>query len=174
MKMEGGREILDDIKAIINAGIPVMGHLGYTPQSVNLFGGHKAQGKTSGTAVKILEDALMLQKAGVFSIVFECVPHKLARLVSSRLDIPVIGIGSGSGCDGQVLVTPDMIGLFRDFTPRHAKKFADMGSAIEQASRDYIAQVRDQVFPTPDNSYKISDEILEEANEAFGRISDKI
>ena len=136
------------------------GHLGYTPQSINIFGGHKAQGKTYESAVRILEDALELQKAGVFSIVLECVPYKLAALISGKLDIPVIGIGSGSGCDGQVLVTPDMLGLFRDFTPKHSKVFVQMGNAFEDATRMYIDEVRNGVFPTIENSFKIEEEVI--------------
>ena len=121
VKLEGGEEIIEDVKAIISAGIPVIGHLGYTPQSVNIFGGHKAQGKDLDTAKRIYRDALLLQKAGVFSIVLECVPYRVAEFISKRLDIPTIGIGSGSDCDGQVLVIQDLTGMFRDFTPKHVK-----------------------------------------------------
>ncbi|MCX7843074.1 MAG: 3-methyl-2-oxobutanoate hydroxymethyltransferase [Clostridia bacterium] len=160
VKLEGGQEIQDDVKAIVNAGIPVMGHLGYTPQSVNLFGGHKAQGKSLETARRIYRDALLLQQAGVFAIVLECVPYKLASFISSRLDVPTIGIGSGAGCDGQVLVTPDMLGIFRDFSPKHSKKYVDMGSAMEQAVKAYISEVRDCAFPTEKNSFTVEDEII--------------
>ena len=160
VKLEGGEEVLEDVKAIISAGIPVMGHLGYTPQSVNLFGGHKAQGKTMDTAQKILKDALLLQKAGVFSIVLECVPYKLAALVSRRLDIPTISIGSGPGCDGQILVTPDIMGMFRDFTPKHTKKYVDMGNSLEEAAKCYISEVTSGVFPTEKNSFIVDDEII--------------
>lgn len=160
IKLEGGRELVEDIKAVINAGIPVIGHLGYTPQSINVFGGHKAQGKTYETAVKIYEDALLLQEAGVFSIVLECVPHKLATFISKRLDIPTIGIGSGAGCDGQVLVTPDILGMFRDFSPKHAKVFVDMGKAYDDAAKNYVNEVKAGVFPAFENTFKIDEEII--------------
>ena len=161
IKLEGGREVVDEIKAIIRAGIPVMGHLGYTPQSINIFGGHKAQGKTMETARRIFEDAIILQEAGVFAIVLECVPYKLAAFITERLDIPTIGIGSGMGCDGQILVTPDIIGLFRDFSPRHSKKYADFGNALEHAVKEYINEVKSGVFPTEKNSFTMDDDIIE-------------
>ena len=165
VKLEGGEEILDSVEAIINAGIPVMGHLGYTPQSVNLFGGHKAQGKTLATAKKIYKDAVLLQEAGAFSIVLECVPYKLASLISQRLDIPTISIGAGPFCDGQVLVTQDMVGMFRDFTPKHVKKYADMGTVLEGAVKYFITEVYEGSFPTEMNSFIIDDEIINELNE---------
>lgn len=168
VKLEGGREIVEDVRAILNAGIPVMGHLGYTPQSVNVFGGHRAQGKTFEIAEKILEDALLLQEAGVFSLVLECVPYRLAEYITGKLDIPVIGIGSGAGCDGQVLVTPDMLGLFRDFTPKHVKKYLDMGGAYEEAARKYMEEVRGGIFPTPQNSFILDDDILEKLDAKSG------
>jgi 3-methyl-2-oxobutanoate hydroxymethyltransferase len=161
VKLEGGREVVEDVKAILNAGIPVMGHLGYTPQSVNVFGGHKAQGKTFEVAEKILKDALLLQEAGIFSLVLECVPYKLAAYITKKLDISVISIGSGADCDGQVLVTPDLIGLFRDFTPKHVKKYADMGTAYDEAVRKYIEEVRGGIFPTPQNSFILDDDIID-------------
>lgn len=161
VKLEGGKNVVDDIKAIISAGIPVMGHLGYTPQSINLFGGHKAQGKTLDKAEEILEDALILQEAGVFSIVLECVPFKLAAFISERLSIPTIGIGSGVGCDGQVLVTPDIIGLFRDFSPKHSKKYIDFGEQLEEVVKKYIEEVNKGVFPTNSNSFIIKEDIIE-------------
>lgn len=161
VKLEGGREVVEDVKAILNAGIPVMGHLGYTPQSVNVFGGHKAQGKTFEAAERILEDALLLQEAGIFSLVLECVPYKLAAYITKKLDISVISIGSGADCDGQVLVTPDLLGLFRDFTPKHVKKYADMGAAYDEAVRKYIEEVRGGIFPTPQNSFILDDDIID-------------
>jgi len=162
VKLEGGQQVVEDIKAIISAGIPVMGHLGYTPQSINIFGGHKAQGKTLETARKIYKDALLLQEAGVFSVVLECVPYKLAAFISSRLDIPVIGIGSGAGCDGQVLVAHDILGVYRDFSPKHSKKYADVGDIMKKAATDYINETKSGVFPTEKNSFIIDDEILEQ------------
>lgn len=158
IKLEGGRGIIEDIKAIISAGIPVMGHLGYTPQSINLFGGHKAQGKTVKTARSIVEDAMLLQEAGVFSIVLECVPFRLAELISKRLDIPVIGIGSGSSCDGQVLVVHDILGL-GSFLPKHAKVYGNIGEMTGKAVKNYIEEVAAGTFPTQSNSFIIGDDV---------------
>jgi 3-methyl-2-oxobutanoate hydroxymethyltransferase len=160
VKLEGGKAIVEDVKAIISAGIPVMGHLGYTPQSINLFGGHKAQGKTIDTARKIAEDARLLQEAGVFSIVLECVPFRLAGLISKTLDIPVIGIGSGSGCDGQVLVIHDVLGL-GGFTPKHAKVYANAAELYSGAAGQYISEVRAGSFPTEKNSFILDQEVYE-------------
>ena len=161
VKLEGGIEVVDTVKSIINAGIPVMGHLGYTPQSVNVFGGHKAQGKTIQTAIKLYEDALRLQEAGVFAIVLECVPYKVAEFITNRLDIPTIGIGAGNGCNGQVLVTPDLVGLFTDFTPRHNKKYMDLGNTLKEAVGLYIDEVRDKAFPTEKNSFLVDDVVMD-------------
>ncbi len=165
VKLEGGLDIIDDVKAIIRAGIPVMGHLGYTPQSVNVFGGHKAQGKTYDTSKNILNDALALQEAGAYSVVLECVPYLLAGYIISKLDIPVIGIGSGPYCDGQVLVTPDIMGLFRDFTPKHSKIYQNMGDAYENAVKSYISEVGSGVFPTNKNSFIMDEAILARVKE---------
>lgn len=161
IKLEGGEEVVEDIKAIIRAGIPVMGHLGYTPQSINIFGGHKAQGKTFETAKKIYKDALLLQEAGVFAIVLECVPYKLAKFITEKLEIPTIGIGSGAMCDGQVLVIHDIIGMFRDFVPRHTKRYADVGEVLENSVKSYIKDVTEGVFPTEKNSFTVEDEVIE-------------
>jgi len=161
VKIEGGQEIIEDVKSIIHSGIPVMGHLGYTPQSVNVFGGHKSQGKTFETAKKIYKDALLLQEAGVYAIVLECVPYKVAEFISSKLDIPTIGIGSGAMCDGQVLVVHDIIGMFRDFTPRHIKRYVDMGDALENSVKSYISDVTVGSFPTEKNSFTVEDNIVE-------------
>ncbi|OPZ88158.1 MAG: 3-methyl-2-oxobutanoate hydroxymethyltransferase [Firmicutes bacterium ADurb.Bin419] len=161
VKLEGGEGVIEDVKAIIRAGIPVMGHLGYTPQSVNVFGGHKAQGKTIETAKKIYKDALLLQEAGAFAIVLECVPHKVATYISGKLNIPTIGIGSGAMCDGQVLVVHDIIGMFRDFTPKHTKRYVDMGTALESSVKGYIKDVIGGSFPTEKNSFTVEDEVIE-------------
>ena len=160
VKMEGGSEIVEDVKAIIRAGIPVMGHLGYTPQSINIFGGHKAQGKTLDVARKLYQDAMALQEAGVFGITLECVPYRVAALISQKLKVPTIGIGSGPDCDGQVLVTPDVLGLFRDFTPKHVKKYMDLGSAYDTAVKSYIQEVQGGVFPTEKNSFIVDDQVV--------------
>jgi len=161
VKLEGGEEVIEDVKAIIRAGIPVMGHLGYTPQSVNIFGGHKAQGKTIETAKKIYKDALLLQEAGAFAVVLECVPYKVAEFITGKLDIPTIGIGSGAKCDGQVLVMHDIIGMFRDFTSRHTKRYMDMGSALESSVKSYISDVMEGSFPTEKNFFTVEDEVIE-------------
>jgi 3-methyl-2-oxobutanoate hydroxymethyltransferase len=161
VKLEGGESVTGDIKAIICAGIPVMGHIGYTPQSINLFGGHKAQGKTIETAENIIKDAMALQKAGVFAIVLECIPYRLAKLVTDMLDIPTIGIGAGPDCDGQVLVINDVLGMEKDTVKKHAKKYTDIGIAIEGAVKSYIEEVGQGIFPTEKNSFNIENNIIE-------------
>ena len=168
VKLEGGREVADKIKAIIAAGIPVMGHLGLTPQSVNLLGGFKVQGKDYERAKRILEDALILQEAGVFSIVLECVPRPLAKLISEKLDIPTIGIGAGDYCDGQILVTHDMLGLFGNFTPKFVKKYADLGEEMVKAIKEYIKEVEEGKFPEEKHSFKMDEEIIERIKKEVG------
>jgi 3-methyl-2-oxobutanoate hydroxymethyltransferase len=126
IKLEGGREIVPQVEAIVKASIPVMGHLGLTPQSINAFGGFKVQGKNEENAKKIIEDAIALEQAGAFAIVLECVPEALATLITQKISIPTIGIGAGAGCDGQVLVYQDMLGMFNDFTPKFVKKFGNV------------------------------------------------
>jgi 3-methyl-2-oxobutanoate hydroxymethyltransferase len=153
VKLEGGVEILDSVKAIINAGIPVMGHLGYTPQSINVFGGHKAQGRTIESAKKIIEDSYQLEKAGAFAIVLECVPYELADYISKNIEIPTIGIGSGSDCDGQILVTQDMLGMDENFCPRHVKKYTNLSEIIKKAVLKYANEVKYGDFPKENNSY---------------------
>jgi len=158
VKLEGGRERVEAIRAIVGAGIPVMGHLGLTPQSVNQFGGFRAQGRTAAAARGLLEDALLLEEAGCFSIVLESVPERLAELVSQRLEIPTIGIGAGAGCDGQVLVTHDMLGLFDRFTPRFVKYYANLHEEMERAFSAYKADVKSRAFPAEEHTFSISDE----------------
>lgn len=158
IKLEGGRERAEAVNAIVGAGIPVMGHLGLTPQSIHQLGGFRAQGRTLPAARKLLEDAMELQEAGCFSIVLEAVPAKLASLVSQRLDIPTIGIGAGPGCDGQVLVTHDLLGLFDRFTPKFVRKYADLHAVIGQAFEAYIHDVIEGDFPGPEHSYNMPDE----------------
>ncbi len=159
VKLEGGARIADTVRLLVESGIPVMGHLGLTPQSVNQFGGYKVQGKTPAAAVKLLNDALALQEAGAYAIVLETVPVQVARAITQRLSIPTIGIGAGPDCDGQVQVFHDLLGLFADFTPKHARRYAEVGSAIVQAVREYAADVRDGRFPTERESF-IADESL--------------
>jgi len=161
VKLEGGTDVLDKITAIVKAQIPVVGHLGLTPQSVNMFGGFKVQGKSEAQAKKLIEEALMLQDAGVSSIVLECVPEKLAKMVSEKLDIPTIGIGAGKYCDGQVLVIQDMLGMYSDFTPKFVKQFADVGSIMKDAVAAYKSEVQAMTFPEEKHTFKIKDEVLD-------------
>ncbi|SHK45495.1 3-methyl-2-oxobutanoate hydroxymethyltransferase [Paramaledivibacter caminithermalis] len=161
VKLEGGREVLDKIKAIINAQIPVIGHLGLTPQSINMFGGFKVQGKNEEQAKKIVEDAVLLQEAGVFSIVLECVPEGLAKLISQRLDIPTIGIGAGKYCDGQVLVTQDMLGMYTDFVPKFVKQYSSLCDLIKESTKKYIEEIKEGSFPAKEHIFKIDNEVLE-------------
>ena len=162
VKLEGGAEFAEHIKAIVNASIPVCGHLGMTPQSVNAFGGFKVQGKTVEAAKKLITDALALEQAGVFAIVLECVPAELAEYISKLLSIPTIGIGAGVGCDGQVLVYQDLTGIFNDFTPKFVKRYLNAGEMIKNAFVDYNYEVKHGKFPTAEHSFKIDSEIMEE------------
>jgi 3-methyl-2-oxobutanoate hydroxymethyltransferase len=158
VKLEGGRERLEAVRAITGAGIPVMGHLGLTPQSVHQLGGFRAQGKTATAAKRLLEDALLLEEAGCFSIVLESVPARLAELVSQRLHIPTIGIGAGVGCDGQVLVSHDLLGLFDRFTPKFVKQYADLHTAMQNAFASYLEDVQTKAFPAEEHSVDMAEE----------------
>ncbi len=160
VKLEGGRDRVPAIKAIISAGIPVMGHLGLTPQSVNQLGGWKVQGKSTQAARIILEDSLILEDAGCYALVLEAIPSELASMISKRLTIPVIGIGAGAGCDGQILVTHDLLGLFDRFTPSFVKKYADLFSEMERAFREYIDDVKDRRFPAAEHSNSMDPQAL--------------
>ena len=162
VKLEGGAEFAEHIKAIVNASIPVCGHLGMTPQSVNAFGGFKVQGKTVEAAKKLITDALELEQAVVFAIVLECVPAELAEYISKLLTIPTIGIGAGVGCDGQVLVYQDLTGIYNDFTPKFVKRYLNAGEMIKNAFVDYNYEVKHGKFPTAEHSFKIDSEIMEE------------
>jgi 3-methyl-2-oxobutanoate hydroxymethyltransferase len=168
VKLEGGRDRLPAIEAIISAGIPVQGHLGLTPQSVHLLGGFRAQGKTAAAAHKLIEDAQALQEAGCFSLVLETIPARLARLLSERLEIPTIGIGAGVGCDGQVLVTHDLLGLFDRFTPRFVKKYTDLHAEMGQAFVAYKADVESSTFPAEEHSIEMPEEEWEKFLEELG------
>lgn len=161
VKLEGGVEIAPQIKAIVGASIPVMGHIGMTPQSVNAFGGFRVQGKREAEAQKILEDARAVQEAGAFSVVLECVPSKIAALVTRELTIPTIGIGAGPECDGQVLVWQDMLGFFSDFTPKFVKRFASLGEQAGNAFGAYIKEVQSGTFPAPEHGFTVDDSIIE-------------
>ncbi len=160
VKLEGGASVCPQIKAITNASIPVMAHIGLTPQSINAFGGFKVQGKSEEAAKKLLEDAKAVEEAGAFAVVLECVPAKLAELISKSISIPTIGIGAGAGCDGQILVYQDMLGLFSDFTPKFVKKYANVGEMMTQAFKDYIAEVQEGTFPAPEHTFAISEDVI--------------
>ena len=161
VKLEGGKEVCSQIKAIVDAGIPVCAHIGLTPQSVNAFGGHRVQGKTQETAQKLIDDAIAVQQAGAFAVVIEAVPEKLATLVTEKLDIVTIGIGAGNGCDGQVLVYQDMLGMFSDFTPKFVKRYANIGEMMTEAFKKYDEEVKSTAFPSAEHTYKIDDEVIE-------------
>ena len=161
VKLEGGKEYAEHVRAIVNASIPVCGHIGMTPQSVNAFGGFKVQGKTEEAARKLIEDAIALQEAGAFAVVIECVPHKLAEYISEILSIPTIGIGAGNGCSGQVLVYQDMLGMYSDFTPKFVKKFANVGEVMTDAFKSYSDEVKTGQFPTEEHSFRIDDDIID-------------
>lgn len=158
VKLEGGRERLEVVRAITGAGIPVMGHLGLTPQSVHALGGFRPQGRNAAAARRLLEDALLLEQAGIFSLVLESVPARLARLISERLAVPTIGIGAGPGCDGQVLVTHDLLGLFERFTPKFVKKYASLHVEMKRAFGEFMAEVQSQAFPGPEHSVEMAED----------------
>jgi len=168
VKLEGGRERIETIRAIVSAGIPVMGHIGLTPQSVNQLGGFRAQGKTAAAAKRLIDDALALQDAGVFSIVLESVPARLAALISEKLDVPTIGIGAGVGCDGQVLVFHDLLGLFDRFTPRFVKQYAQLHEVIDSALREYIDDVVNRRFPAAEHTVEMKPEEWESLQRLLG------
>lgn len=161
VKLEGGLEVCDKIEAIVKASIPVMAHIGLTPQSVNAFGGFKVQGKDEEAAKRLIEEAIAVEKAGAFAVVLECVPAKLAKIISEKLTIPTIGIGAGSDCDGQILVYQDMLGMYSDFTPKFVKKYENLGEKMNMAFKKYIEEVKDGVFPAEEHSFKINDEVIE-------------
>jgi len=161
VKLEGGRDVASAIGAIVAAGIPVMGHLGLTPQSIRKLGGWKVQGRSAETARRLVEDAHILENAGCYAVILEAVPDRVAEVITQRLHIPVIGIGAGVGCDGQVLVSNDLLGSFDRFTPRFARKYADLRAVMEQAFRSYMDDVTSRRFPAPEHSYHITDEEFE-------------
>lgn len=162
VKLEGGRERADAVRAIVGAGIPVMGHIGLTPQSVNQLGGFRAQGKTAVAAKRLLEDAKILEEAGAFSLVLESVPARLAEVISKQISIPTIGIGAGAGCDGQVLVTHDLLGLFDRFTPKFVKKYANLHEMMQKAFAEYVDDVETKRFPAVEHTVEMSDEEWDE------------
>ncbi|MDT8717270.1 3-methyl-2-oxobutanoate hydroxymethyltransferase [Clostridium sp. 19966] len=160
VKIEGGAAFAPHIEAIVNASIPVMGHIGLTPQSVNAFGGFKVQGKSEAAAKALIEDAKLIEKAGAFAIVLECVPAKLAEIISSSISIPTIGIGAGNECDGQILVYADMLGMYSDFKPKFVKQYAQIGALMRDAIKSYISEVENGAFPAAEHEFKIDDSII--------------
>lgn len=160
VKLEGGAAVCPQIKAIVAASIPVMAHIGLTPQSVNAFGGFKVQGKSEEAAKRILAEAKQVEAAGAFAVVLECVPAKLAELVTKSVNIPTIGIGAGAGCDGQILVYQDMLGMFGDFKPKFVKQFAHVGAEMEKGIKAYIAETQNRTFPAQEHTFKIDEEVI--------------
>ena len=161
VKLEGGAKVCKQIEAIVRADIPVCAHIGLTPQSINAFGGFKVQGKTEEAARAIVEDAKAVERAGAFMVVLECVPAKLAAIVTESVSIPTIGIGAGAGCDGQVLVYQDMLGMFSGIAPRFVKKYATVGETMVEAFKAYDEEVKAKTFPAEEHTFPISDEIIE-------------
>lgn len=161
VKLEGGVEVANRIRAIVDCQIPVCAHIGLTPQGINALGGFKVQGKTADSARKLLEDAHAVEEAGAFAVVLEAIPAELAERVSAELTIPTIGIGAGAGCDGQVLVNQDMLGMFHDFTPKFVRRFAEVGDVMLEAYRAYDAAVKDGSFPAAEHTYAAPAGVLE-------------
>lgn len=168
VKLEGGQAMAETVRAIVQAGIPVMGHLGLTPQSESMLGGLKVQARTADDAKQLLDDALALEEAGAFSVLVEAIPARVAQIVRDRLKVPVYGIGAGAHIDGQVLVFHDMFGLFQAFSPRFAKRYADLGKQIVEGLGEYAREVREGAFPTRDHSFTISTEELEKLRQMIG------
>ena len=162
VKMEGSETIASKVKAIVDAQIPVMGHIGLTPQSVNMFGGYKLQGKDVGKAVKMIDDAKRLEDCGVFSIVLECIPKELASRITEAVSVPTIGIGAGAGCDGQVLVYYDMLGMYGDIKPKFVKVFENAGETTKNGIRKYVDEVKNGTYPDPEHAYKMNEALLGE------------
>ena len=160
VKLEGGETVAETVSRITAAGIPVQGHIGLTPQSINQLGGFKVQGKTPEIAARLLNDAKALENAGVFSIVLECIPTPLAKLITDRVSVPIIGIGAGKYCDGQVQVISDMLGLYTDFVPKHAKQYAKLSTSITSSLAKYIEEVKSGDFPTAKQSYEMDESVL--------------
>ena len=165
VKLEGGAAVCQQIKAIVDSSIPVVAHLGLTPQSVNAFGGFKVQGKTYDKAKQIIDDALKIQEAGACAVVLECVPADLAAIITEKLTIPTIGIGAGAQCDGQVLVYQDMLGMTAGHTPKFAKLFADVGALMREGFKAYISETQSGEFPAAEHTFKIDSEIIEKLRE---------
>ncbi len=160
VKLEGGENMAETVRRVVECGIPVMGHIGLTPQSVHQLGGFKVQGKTQEAAIRLIKDARALEEAGVFAIVLEAIPTPLAKLITKKVGVPTIGIGAGPFCDGQVQVVSDLLGLFTDFVPKHAKQYARLSDIIKQSVGDYINEVQAGTFPTEKQSYTMDESLL--------------
>jgi len=160
VKLEGGETVAETVSRLVACGIPVQGHIGLTPQSINQLGGYKVIGKTPEVAIRLLNDARSLEQAGVFSIVLEAVPAQLSKLITERVSVPTIGIGAGKHCDGQVQVISDLLGLYTDFVPKHAKQYTKLSVSINKAVTDYIAEVKSGDFPTPQQSFNMDESVL--------------
>lgn len=163
VKLEGGKQVAKTIKAIVDAGIPVVGHIGLTPQSASMLGGYKAQGKDLATARKLLEDANALEEAGAFMLTVECVPHQLAKVMADRLSIPVTGVGAGPYVDGQTINLYDILGLFDRFTPKHSKRYVNLAAEISRVIERYSQEVKEGIFPTEAHSFTIDEDNLQRA-----------
>lgn len=161
VKLEGGREVCPQIEAIVKASIPVCAHIGLTPQSIHAFGGFKVQGKGEEAAKKLMEEAKAVEAAGAFAVVLECVPEALAKLITEKISIPTIGIGAGAGCDGQVLVYQDMLGIYADFTPKFVKVFASVGEEMQKGFAAYKKEVQEGTFPAVEHTFRMDESILE-------------
>ncbi len=166
VKLEGGRRVADTISLLVSSGIPVMGHIGLTPQSVNQFGGYKVQGKTPAAAVKLINDAVALEQAGAYAVVLETIPAQLGEVITQKVSVPTIGIGAGPHCDGQVQVFHDLLGLFEEFVPRHAKRYAQLGEVIKEAVGRYASEVQEGAFPTEKESFFVDESALAELTQA--------
>jgi 3-methyl-2-oxobutanoate hydroxymethyltransferase len=166
VKLEGGSEIIGTIKALVDAGIPVMGHIGLKPQTSSLWEGYKLQGRTKESAMKLIDDAKALEKAGVFSIVLEMVASEVAEAITKSTSVPTIGIGSGAGCDGQVLVLHDMLGIYEDIRPKFVKRYAEMSKTIFEAVSSYTTEVKSGRFPEEPNTFHMGSEELEKFKRA--------
>ena len=162
VKLEGGRHTADTVHRMVESGIPVMGHIGLTPQAVNQLGGYRVQGRSARAAVEVIEDARALEEAGAYAIVLECVPTPLAAMITERVSVPTIGIGAGPNCDGQVQVFHDLLGLLTDFAPRHARRYAGLAGAIGEAVMQYAADVQAGTFPSDEESYSMKQGVLDE------------
>ncbi|MCH7576660.1 MAG: 3-methyl-2-oxobutanoate hydroxymethyltransferase [Chloroflexi bacterium] len=166
VKLEGGRRVADTVSLLVSSGIPVLGHIGLTPQSVNQLGGYKLQGKTPAAAVKLINDAVALEQAGAYAIVLETIPAQLGEVITQKVSVPTIGIGAGPHCDGQVQVFHDLLGLFDEFVPKHAKRYAQLGEVIKDAVGQYVAEVQDGAFPTEKESFFVDESALAELTQA--------